>query len=57
MRIFDLHCDTLHECVVRRQELYHNSLAVSLDKGLEFDEWVQTFAIFMPDGKRGREAE
>lgn len=50
MKLFDLHCDTLTECVKSKQELYSNNLSVSFEKGNFFENYVQTFAIWFPDG-------
>lgn len=57
MRLFDLHCDTLYECAKNKIDLAVNSLQLSLDRGLgAIDDWVQTFAIWIPDELRGQAA-
>ena len=55
MNYFDLHCDTLGECLRTKDSLYHNRGQLSVDKG-SFDRWVQCFAIWIPDEVRGWEA-
>ncbi|MDD2417477.1 MAG: membrane dipeptidase [Oscillospiraceae bacterium] len=56
MRLFDMHCDTLYECVMGEHELSENSLHIDLKRGLEFDAWGQVFAVWMPDTIRGEAA-
>ena len=56
MNFFDLHCDTIGECANRNLPLRENALHISLEKGSYFDSWIQVFAIWMPDEKRGSEA-
>ena len=53
MRHFDLHADTLSKCLKERKSLVHNDLAISVERGLVFDQWVQAFAVFVPDELRG----
>jgi len=52
MDLFDLHCDTLYECLNTNQGLDNNNLAISLDKGKTLNKWCQTFAVFTPDNIR-----
>ena len=49
MRHFDLHADTLSKCLKGRKSLVHNDYAISVERGLIFDQWVQAFAVFVPD--------
>lgn len=56
MNFFDLHCDTIGECANKNLPLRENELHISLEKGVYLDNWVQVFAIWMPDEKRGKEA-
>ncbi len=56
MDFFDLHCDTIYQCMLKGQALWENRLALSLSKGRGFGRWCQTFALFIPDGYRGRDA-
>ena len=56
MAFFDLHCDTLYECLRTGQGLRDNSLALSLRKGERLAPWCQTFAAFIPDGLSDPEA-
>ena len=56
MKLFDLHCDTIE----RMEELGENMLTdktqLSLKYLPEIEKWCQTFAIFIPDSKRGADA-
>lgn len=56
MKYFDLHCDTATECFERHLELYRNNLQLSIERGLDFEEWVQVYAIWMNDNLRGEAA-
>ena len=56
MNFFDLHCDTIGECANRNLPLRENELHISLEKGECLEKWVQVFAIWMPDEKRGKVA-
>ena len=56
MRHFDLHCDTLSRCRSQKQGLFGNDGALSVERGLIFDQWVQAFAVFIDDEKRGVKA-
>lgn len=49
MNYFDLHCDTPYECYFKKQDFSKNSLAVSGEKGAEFDNWRQVFAVWIRD--------
>ena len=49
MRHFDLHADTLSKCLKNKKSLIHNDFAISVERGLIFDEWVQVFSAFVPD--------
>ena len=53
MRYFDLHCDTITECFVKKEALAENRLAVSIKSAQDFETWVQVFAVWMPDDLRG----
>ena len=57
MKIFDTHCDTIYECYKQGKSLYRNNLHLSLEKMSTFDQYVQVFAIWMPDEFRGEEAQ
>lgn len=56
MRYFDLHCDTLNECRKGKISLLRNDYDVSVERGMLFDQWVQTFATFVHDDCRGVKA-
>ena len=49
MNFFDLHCDTPFECFTKKEDFYKNSLAVSGEKGKYFENWTQTFAVWIKD--------
>lgn len=50
MDYFDLHCDTLYECLMQNVSFKRNRLAVSIAAGRKFSRWCQTLAIWIPDG-------
>ena len=56
MKLFDLHCDTIE----RMEELGENMLTDKTQLSLKYlpqiEKWCQTFAIFIPDSKRGVDA-
>ena len=59
--VFDLHCDTLTRHLYRPHEEEPDILDdphyhLALRKIPAGTPWVQCFAVFMPDGKRGEEA-
>ncbi|MCI8553855.1 MAG: membrane dipeptidase [Clostridiales bacterium] len=57
MEVFDLHCDTLYECVKHGRELMDNPFAVDLRRGrARYRRWAQVFAVWMPDFLRGEAA-
>lgn len=56
MRLFDLHCDTLYECYCHSLSLKQNALHLDWDRGNEWQEWRQVFAVWTPDSLRGNAA-
>ncbi len=56
MKLFDLHCDTIGECYLQKQELFENRLHLDLKRGAGFSAWSQCFAIWIPDELRGQAA-
>lgn len=56
MRFFDLHCDTITELEKRNGSLASNDGHISLDRASYLTEYVQDFAIFIPDEYRGKAA-
>lgn len=56
MRLFDLHCDTITELCKSNESLMHNSGHISLDRAEYLTEYVQDYAVFIPDEYRGKEA-
>lgn len=51
MDFFDLHCDTAYEMYVKNQEFKVNKLAVSGVKGEIFENWNQTFAVWIKENE------
>lgn len=49
MDFFDLHCDTAYEMYLKNEGFYENTLAVSAKLGEYFENWVQTFAIWIKE--------
>ena len=56
MRFFDLHCDTITELEKKKGSLAVNDGHISLDRAEYLTEYVQDFAIFIPDEYRGKAA-
>ncbi len=56
MRLFDLHCDTLGECLRTGKSLVRSDLQLDLERGRSFSRWAQCFAVWIPDELRGEEA-
>lgn len=54
MGFFDLHCDTLRQCVVQGTALTENQLAVSVERGKQLSPWVQVFAATVYDEESTR---
>lgn len=50
MRLFDLHCDTLHRCVTNGISLKCNDGHIDLLRGGKFEKYGQVFAAWIPDG-------
>lgn len=56
LRYFDLHCDTISECYLKKCGLSENKLHISCRKAEKYETWAQVFAVWMPDGMRGTQA-
>ena len=56
MRVFDLHCDTVTECLKKGEPLRTHTGHVSLERGGAFEAWAQVFAVYVPDSLDGRQA-
>lgn len=56
MRVFDLHCDTLTACLGKKLELLDNGRMVDLRFAGQAEDWVQCFAVFVPDRVSGEDA-
>ena len=52
MNYFDLHCDTPYECYVKGKEFSDLSLAVNAFGDNYFDNWKQTFAVWIRDDEK-----
>lgn len=57
MRIFDLHCDTISECFNRKKLLLKNDLHFDIERCCEYEEYVQVFAVWIPDSLNGKNAK
>ena len=49
MDFFDLHCDTAYEMYLKNEVFCENNLAVSAKLGECFENWAQTFAIWIKE--------
>ena len=49
MDFFDLHCDTLTECMDDGDSLLKNERDIDFERGSIFGRWNQVFAVFIPD--------
>lgn len=56
LKIFDLHCDTLKRAIDENKSLFSKDFYIDIEKGLKYENWVQCFAIFIPDEFRGEKA-
>ena len=46
MRLFDLHCDTLTEIYLKKENILSNTCNISLDLTEKFDSFVQVLAVW-----------
>ncbi len=53
MNFFDLHCDTLTKAFQENKELYENDLHISLKRARKYDNYIECFAVWIPDEIRG----
>lgn len=57
MNYFDFHCDTIGECYNQNKALLNNNLHIDLFRAKKsFNNYCQTFAVWIPDEKRGEPA-
>ena len=56
MNLVDLHCDTIGECYKRKLALRNNNLHFDLERASGINKLVQSFAVWIPDELRGKEA-
>ena len=54
--VFDLHCDTIYECMVRNCSLDNPALHINSEKISNISPYIQCFAICVPEEIRGRSA-
>ncbi len=54
MQVFDLHCDTIYECLANNTDFSDKNLHISIDKISNFDTYIQCFAICVPEEIRGK---
>lgn len=56
MKLFDLHCDTIERMEELGEDMLTDKTQLSLKYLPQIEKWCQTFAIFIPDSKRGVDA-
>ncbi len=56
MKLLDLHCDTISECLKYGRDLMDTKNNVCLRDLRTVDQWTQVFALFIPDEYRGSAA-
>ncbi len=56
MNLFDLHCDSISRCLDGNGSLLKNNFHLDLERGSVFENWVQTFAIFVHDDYKEQSA-
>ncbi len=56
MPLFDLHCDTLTECVCKGESLYSNTLHWDISRAVRLSPCAQVLAVWTPDTLRGNAA-
>lgn len=49
MNFFDLHCDTAYECFINNIGFDNDVTAVNASAAAKFENWVQTFAVWIRD--------
>ncbi len=52
MNFFDLHCDTAYKMYLENKGFLKTDLAVSGDKGEVFENWTQTFAVWISENRQ-----
>ena len=57
MKIIDMHCDTIKECFLRKENLRNNSLCVDLEKMKKNNGAAQFFAVWLSMPKTGRKGQ
>lgn len=56
MEFFDLHCDTIGECCNNGIPLFENNFHIDLKRGSSVGEYIQVFAVWIPDEFRKSKA-
>ena len=51
--VFDFHCDTIYECLVRNCNLDNNDFHISIEKTKKYAPYIQCYAICVPEEIRG----
>lgn len=54
--VFDLHCDTVYECMTKKCDFINTNLHISYDKLNNISPYIQCFAICVPEEIRGDKA-
>lgn len=49
MKLFDLHCDTLYRAMNENRSIIDNDYHLSVLRGNKYKNWVQCFAVWIPD--------
>ena len=57
MQVFDMHCDTLTYCKQKGWSLDNGKNHLHLSDALDFDSYIQLYAIFIDDALRGKRAQ
>ncbi|MEG1779057.1 MAG: membrane dipeptidase, partial [Oscillospiraceae bacterium] len=56
MKLFDLHCDTVSECMSEKLDLDNSKTQLNLSALEQLESWVQVMALFIPDELRNQQA-
>ncbi len=54
--VFDLHCDTIYECLTKNCNFTDNNLHIDYNKTKNIGPYIQCFAICVPEEIRGKSA-
>lgn len=56
VNFFDLHCDTLSKALNEDKKLYENNFHISLKRAQKYENYIECFAVWIPDEFRGEAA-